>query len=735
MDDDEARYRLPRSVVPHRYDLVLEPDLEAVTFAGSETVTLEVVEPVDEIVLNAAELDVGPGGSRAPAGRSRSRRSAWTRRPSARTCSCRGRPSRGSGRSTWGSAAGCRTSCTGSTARPTPTTRASRTRSRPRSSSPPTPGARSRAGTSPTSRPCSASRWWWTTGCSRSRTGPRSAANRPATAASGCGSPTRWRCRRTSSRSWSGRSRRPSPSTSTACRSGSCTGRGRPDLAAFAAEVGAFSLRFFADYYGIPYPDAKMDIVALPDFAQGAMENLGCVTYRESLLLVDPDKATQPELAHVADVIAHELAHMWFGDLVTMRWWNGIWLNEAFATLMELLAVDAYRPDWERWSQFLRSRAIAFEVDALASTRSIEYPVRSPDDASGMFDILTYTKGAAVLRMLEQYLGAERFRDGIRRYLDEHRFGNTETHDLWDAIEKATDEPVRRIMDGWIWQGGYPLVSARLRNGEGRARAAALPDLGRGGRHGLGRAAARADVRGDRTRADRAGRRLDRGPDDGPVVVNAGVHAFVRVEYDDELLGRLTADLRSLSTDERTQLVDDTWAAVVAGRRSAVDFCRFAASFADETELAGVAGAAAGARVVRALPDGRAARALPVVDPGAAVAGDRTDRMGAARGRARPGQASAWRVDGGARRPRRRPPGLRPRDGDRARVARRRAGRPVARRGLGRDRRGRRHGRGLRAVRRGDGVGADAAGGAPLPVRAPGLPGRGARSSGPWRGR
>ena len=360
---------------------------------------------------------------------------------------------------------------------------------------------------------------------------------------------------------------------------------GKDDLTAFASDVGAFSLRFFADYYGIPYPDAKMDMVGLPDFAQGAMENLGCVTYRESLLLVDLDKATQPETATVADVIAHELAHMWFGDLVTMRWWNGIWLNEAFATLMELLAVDAYRPDWERWSQFLRSRAIAFEVDALESTRSIEYPVRSPDDAAGMFDILTYTKGAAVLRMLEQYLGAERFRDGIRRYLDEHRFGNTETHDLWDAIEKATDEPVRRIMDGWIWQGGYPLVSARLRDGK--------VELGQ--RRYL-TSGADDDTVWDvpllvRTSAGTEPVLIEPGgvsiavPGEGPVVVNAGVHAFVRVEYDDELLGRLTADLRSLSTDERTQLVDDTWAAVVAGRRSAVDFCRFAASFAQETEL------------------------------------------------------------------------------------------------------------------------------------------------------
>ena len=136
---------------------------------------------------------------------------------------------------------------------------------------------------------------------------------------------------------------------------------------------------------------------------------------------------------------------MWFGDLVTMRWWNGIWLNEAFATFMSMLAVDDFRPDWEIWNTFTRDRANAFEVDALEATRPIEYEVHSPDDASGMFDTLTYVKGGAVLRMLEQWLGAERFRDGIRRYLGKHAYGNTETHDLWDALEEETGEPVRRI--------------------------------------------------------------------------------------------------------------------------------------------------------------------------------------------------------------------------------------------------------------------------------------------------
>jgi puromycin-sensitive aminopeptidase len=582
---DEAHYRLPRTVVPSRYDLTLEPDLAEATFAGSEVVTVAVEEPVDEIVLNADDLELsggrleGPGGTlevtsiRLDPENERAHLSlSGTAGPGEWRLSLdfRGRLSdqlEGFYRSTYKDEAG-RTQVIA-------TTQFESTDARKAFPCWDEPDLKAVFGVTLVAPE----------GMLAISNGPE--IEREPLAAG------RVRVRFADTMTMSTYlvafvvgpldATQPVDANGVPLRIVHRPGKG--DLTAFAEDVGAFSLRFFADYYGIPYPDRKMDMVGLPDFAQGAMENVGCVTYRESLLLVDTDKATQPEVATVADVIAHELAHMWFGDLVTMRWWNGIWLNEAFATLMELLAVDAYRPDWERWSQFLRSRAIAFEVDALESTRSIEYPVRSPDDAAGMFDILTYTKGAAVLRMLEQYLGAQRFRDGIRRYLDEHRFGNTETHDLWDAIEKATDEPVRRIMDGWIWQGGYPLVSVRLEGGSLKLSQRRYLISGKEDdtvwdvplliRTGEGTQPALIEPDGLTVEV----------PAEGPVVVNAGVHAFVRVDYDDQLLGRLTADLRSLSTDERTQLVDDTWAAVVAGRRSAVDFCRFADSFRDETEL------------------------------------------------------------------------------------------------------------------------------------------------------
>jgi puromycin-sensitive aminopeptidase len=367
-------------------------------------------------------------------------------------------------------------------------------------------------------------------------------------------------------------------------------GKGR--LAGFGLEVGAFALQWFERYYGIPYPSDKVDLLALPDFAAGAMENLGCITFRESLLLLDPATSTQSEQQNVADVVAHELAHMWFGDLVTMRWWNGIWLNEAFATFMELAACAAFRPEWDRWTLFGLERSAAFETDSLATTRPVEYEVRSPAECEGMFDVLTYQKGGALLRMLEQYLGEERFREGVSHYLHSHEYDNTETGDLWDALEETSGEPVRRMMDSWIWQPGYPLVSASLDGNElvlRQQRFAFDADA-------LGVGAATSWlvpvlVRvGDDTTSvllDDGGARISLAAPDVPVVVNAGGHGFYRVAYDGELRRRISGEvLGSLDTLERYNLVDDAWNEVVAGRLAAADYLAFVEGFGGERDLA-----------------------------------------------------------------------------------------------------------------------------------------------------
>ncbi len=380
---------------------------------------------------------------------------------------------------------------------------------------------------------------------------------------------------------------------------------GQGHLTSFALEVCSHALSFFSDYFAIPYPGRKLDLIALPDFAFGAMENLGAVTFRESLLIIDPESASRLELERVADVISHEIAHMWFGDLVTMKWWNGIWLNEAFATFMELACVDHFRPEWERWTSFGLSREAAMSTDGLASTRPIEFPVAHPREAEGMFDILTYEKGASVLRMLEQYLGAARFREGIRAYLAKHLYANAETTDLWDALEESTGEPIRATMDSWIFQGGYPVISATLRAGGSESGASEPPSL----RLALEQQPFRYRKSPDASDAtwivpivvsarvgDETVTRKElleqpakgiatsdaRGPGAGPITgrvvvdlpgstqwafVNAGGWGFYRVAYDANSREKLLDPFSSkrLNTLERFNFTADSWANVLCG--------------------------------------------------------------------------------------------------------------------------------------------------------------------------
>ena len=371
---------------------------------------------------------------------------------------------------------------------------------------------------------------------------------------------------------------------------------GKGHLAGYALRAGEHGLRYFNDYYGIPYPGDKLDLVAIPDFSFGAMENLGCVTFREAILLVDEDAATQPELLIIADVIAHELAHMWFGDLVTMRWWNGIWLNEAFATFMAAMCTDAFNPEWQRWNQFSLERSAAFDVDSLASTRPIEYEVNSPADADGMFDLLTYEKGGSVLRMLEQHLGAERFRDGIRRYLAKHQYANTETSDLWDALEEETGEPVRSTMDAWIYQRGYPIVSVSgcdecdkvilkqrrfLYREDADAPDATLWPVPLGVRF----ADSAGRVNSERRLMTADDEELESAAGASWVNVNAGAHGFYRVNYAPNLLAALRNNITELEPIERYSLADDQWSAMLAGHATATDYVELALGYKNDDDL------------------------------------------------------------------------------------------------------------------------------------------------------
>jgi puromycin-sensitive aminopeptidase len=365
---------------------------------------------------------------------------------------------------------------------------------------------------------------------------------------------------------------------------------GKKPLAHFGLAGGAFALEFFERYYGLPYPGDKLDFIAIPDFAAGAMENLGAVTFRETALLVDEAAASHAELERVADVVAHEVAHMWFGDLVTMAWWNGIWLNEAFATFMELLAVDAWRPEWTRWVTFGVSRAAAMGVDGLQNTRPIEFEVRAPRDCEAMFDLLTYEKGASVLRMLEQHLGPDVFRDGVRLYLDRHRFSNAETTDLWKALGEASRQPIPEVMDRWIFHPGYPLVTVEA-DGSGlrlsQRRFTYLETAADGSQWRIP-IVLRASVK--RGAVEKHLLLEDPGlvvplpvPADW-VVVNAGGYGFYRVRYAPPLLKKLLGALGRLAPVERFDLVSDCFALTQSGAMSAADYLDLTARFSAETD-------------------------------------------------------------------------------------------------------------------------------------------------------
>jgi puromycin-sensitive aminopeptidase len=368
---------------------------------------------------------------------------------------------------------------------------------------------------------------------------------------------------------------------------------GKSHLTGFALEAGAYLLRWLADYYGIPYPGDKMDFIAIPDFAFGAMENVGAVTFRENAVLVDPHVARQVELERVSSVIAHELAHMWFGNLVTMKWWNGIWLNEAFATFMEMMASDSFRPEWKTWLEFAQSRGYALDTDALASTRPVEFEVNAPDEADQMFDSLTYQKGSALLRMLQQFLGDETFRRGVEGYLRAHEYDNTETHDLWAALENASGQPVGAIMNSWIFQGGFPEVEiSHSPEGDGllveQRRFGYLPDV-KGGEWHVPLVVRHSDGQTEETATAIVGTGPEEIRANGPVewaVANAGGNGFYRVRYTPELMDGLVAGLNRLDAVERYTLLDDTWAHLKAGRVDSGTYLDLASRYQNETEAA-----------------------------------------------------------------------------------------------------------------------------------------------------
>ena len=381
--------------------------------------------------------------------------------------------------------------------------------------------------------------------------------------------------------------------------------RGKEELGRFALENSIAALRYMNDYFGIPYPLAKMDHIAVPDFAAGAMENWGAITYRETALLYDPENSAPQAKQRILEVVAHEMAHMWFGDLVTMEWWDDLWLNESFASWMGDKTVDHLYPEWEMWTQFVsHDTNAALGLDGLRNSHPIEANVDDPAEIRELFDAISYSKGGSVLRMLEDYVGAETFRKGLHAYLSGYAYGNARGEHLWAAVNAAAEEeglglgvPVVPLMEAWIKQTGYPVLTADITRSAGTAEAAVTQSrflydhlLGETADAALWPVPVSVALGGNgapsRHVISGEGARLAAGAGTGWVKLNAGQTGFFRVAYREEewrRLGEAIAD-GALPPVDRLGLQNDAYALVRSGHLPATVFLELAKSFTGETD-------------------------------------------------------------------------------------------------------------------------------------------------------
>ena len=380
--------------------------------------------------------------------------------------------------------------------------------------------------------------------------------------------------------------------------------RGNEDKGRFALETSIALLDYFHDYFGVPYPLSKLDHIAIPDFAAGAMENWGAITYREVALLVDEENSSAGTREIVAAIVAHEMAHQWFGDLVTMEWWDDLWLNESFASWMGDKAVDYLHPEWEMWTQFLtHDTNSALNLDGLRSSHPIEQAVDNPAEIGQLFDAISYSKGGSILRMLEHYLGEDAFRQGLRIYIKRHEYANARTRDLWNALGEASGQPVSEIMDSWTSQTGYPVLDASVsRPGDGievtLAQSRFLYDdiLDTGDADTTlwkapvtARTASNAQPEQALMESAELSLTLHPAPygsGDEWVKVNPGQSGFYRVKYTEAELERLKAPVRSLTlpAQDRLGLQSDAYALAKAGHISAAAYLNLAEAYSNETD-------------------------------------------------------------------------------------------------------------------------------------------------------
>jgi len=378
------------------------------------------------------------------------------------------------------------------------------------------------------------------------------------------------------------------------------TTKGKAELGRYALEATAQILKYYNDYFGAPYPLPKLDQIALPGGFGGAMENWGGITYYESALLFDPKNSSAETKQDIYEVLAHEVAHQWFGDLVTMAWWDNLWLNEGFASWMGTKCTAHFNPQWEVWLRRNLPRdptrrvgiakEQAMEGDARSTTHPIQQPVATEAEANSAFDDITYKKGQSFLRMLESFVGEDVFREGIRRYVAAHKYSNSTTADLWNALSESSGQPIAEIAAGWTEQPGFPMV--KVKRGEGGKVSLTQERFTINFKNApplewkipltysiIGEAPASLLMTGK-------SERLQNIPADRALKLNVKGAGNYRVEYDEPSWNSLLRTLPQMGVEDRVNLLSDAWALVQANRASVSGYFGLVDKLPSSTELA-----------------------------------------------------------------------------------------------------------------------------------------------------
>lgn len=374
---------------------------------------------------------------------------------------------------------------------------------------------------------------------------------------------------------------------------GIVTTEGKLGSAAFPLAATKDLLRYYNNYFGVPYPLAKLDQIAIPGGFNGAMENWGAVVYNEATLLYDPKKSPEDVRKLTFEINAHELAHQWFGNLVTMAWWDNLWLNEGFASWMATKATERFHPEWRPYLDGIAEREGVLNLDARKTTHPIQARIDNEEQAAGAFDAITYVKGQGFLRMLEAYVGESKFRKGIRSYIAAHQYSNTTTADLWAAIEAASGKPVAKLSADWTTQPGFPLVSVEQACEDGKRKVTLsqeqyrLDEPAREGR--LWSVPLQVGTVNGRTLTTLLTGRsttIAQGGCEGTLVVDPHSVGFFRIQYDRASFDALAANAPRLPDPTRLKLLLDTWSLVTAGRTQLDGYLQLVAKYGDEPRLA-----------------------------------------------------------------------------------------------------------------------------------------------------